>query len=200
MLKVDFWYEFASPYSYAAAMRIEALAVSRGVEVSWRPFLLGPLFAEQGWHDSPFNIYPTKGRYMWRDVERICARIGLPFERPEPFPQHSLLATRVALCLEPGLRAPFSRSVYLAEFGDGLSIAETETLAPLLTALGLAPNGILERAQDTANKDRLRNECARAAEIGLPGAPCLVTSDEEIFWGNDRLEEGLEWEVERNPR
>ena len=68
MPQIDFWYEFASTYSYPAAMRIEALAAARGVAVRWRPFLLGPLFVEQGWRDSPFNIYPVKGRYMWRDL------------------------------------------------------------------------------------------------------------------------------------
>ena len=89
-----------STYSYPAAMRIEAIAAARGVNVAWRPFLLGPIFAEAGWRDSPFNIYPIKGRYMWRDMERICARLNLPLVRPDPFPQNSLAAARVALSLE----------------------------------------------------------------------------------------------------
>ena len=75
-----FWFEFASTYSYPAAARIEARAAAAGIAVAWRPFLLGPIFASQGWDNSPFNIYPAKGRYMWRDLERICARdrAGLP--------------------------------------------------------------------------------------------------------------------------
>src|SRR5262249_60827422 len=92
MAPMEFWYEFASTYSYPAAMRIEAVAGARGLEVAWRPFLLGPLFAEQGWRDSPFNIYPVKGRYMWRDLERTCRRLDLPVTRPKPVPQPSLLA------------------------------------------------------------------------------------------------------------
>jgi 2-hydroxychromene-2-carboxylate isomerase len=195
MAQVDFWYEFASTYSYPAAMRIEALAHARGVELNWRPFLLGPLFAEQGWRDSPFNIYPAKGRYMWRDMARICERLGLALARPDPFPQNSLLAARVALVLEPSLRPLFSRAVYRAEFAEGRSIAETETLAPTLVGLGLDPFETFARAQTDANKQLLKDETERAREIGLPGAPCLVTSDGEVFWGNDRLEEGLEWEL-----
>jgi 2-hydroxychromene-2-carboxylate isomerase len=197
MAKADFWYEFASTYSYPAAMRVGALAAARRVELNWRPFLLGPLFAEQGWRDSPFNIYPVKGRYMWRDMERICGRFGFPLVRPNPFPQNSLLASRVALVLEPALRPSFSRGVFLAEFAEGLSIAETGTLAPIIRGLGLDPVETFESAQTEANKQRLKSETARAAEIGLPGAPCLVASDGEVFWGNDRLEEGLEWEVAR---
>jgi len=181
-------------------MRVEALAAACGVELDWRPFLLGPLFAAQGWRDSPFNICPAKGRYMWRDMQRVCDRLGLPLARPDPFPQNSLFAARVALMLEAPARAAFSRGVYRAEFGEGRPIAEPATLAPLIEALGLDANETLERAQSAANKERLKAECARAAEIGLPGAPCLVTSDGEVFWGNDRLEEGLEWEIVRASR
>jgi 2-hydroxychromene-2-carboxylate isomerase len=100
MAAAEFWYEFASTYSYPAAMRAAALAQTRGVTLIWRPFLLGPIFAAQGWRDSPFNIYPAKGRYMWRDLERICTAQGLPLRRPNPFPQNSLLAARVALALD----------------------------------------------------------------------------------------------------
>src|SRR5271165_1062671 len=94
MAAAEFWYEFASTYSYPAAMRAASLAKARAVELAWRPFLLGPIFAANGWRDSPFNIYPPKGRYMWRDMERICGALGLPLRRPEPFPQNSLLAAR----------------------------------------------------------------------------------------------------------
>ena len=95
-MNVDFWFEFGSTYSYPAAMRIEALAAEQGVRVTWRPFLLGPIFRAQGWDDSPFNIFPSKGRYMWRDLERICADYEIPFRRPSEFPRNGLLATRLA--------------------------------------------------------------------------------------------------------
>jgi len=62
---------------------------------------------------------------MWRDMRRICDRLGLPLTRPDPFPQHSLLAKRVAFILDESVRPAFSRSVYLAEFGEGRPIAET---------------------------------------------------------------------------
>src|SRR5437868_1651584 len=97
MPALDFFYEFASTYSYLAAMRIALLAQAPGVTVSWRPFLLGPIFKANGWDTSPFNLYPAKGRYMVRDCERQCAELGLEFRLPEPFPQNSLLTSRAAL-------------------------------------------------------------------------------------------------------
>ena len=59
---LEFWYEFASTYSYPAAEGVEAAAAAAGVRVDWRPFLLGPIFAAEGWRDSPFNLYAAKGR------------------------------------------------------------------------------------------------------------------------------------------
>jgi 2-hydroxychromene-2-carboxylate isomerase len=190
---VDFWYEFASTYSYPAAMRVEALAQARGIALNWRPFLLGPIFAARGMGDSPFNLHAAKGRYMWRDLRRVCARLGLPLRRPEPFPQNSLLAARIALALDESKRPEFSRAVYTAEFAEGRSIADRATVGEILQAMNLDAEEILARAASAPNKDKLRSETALAESLGIFGAPTLATADAEIFWGNDRLEEGLDW-------
>jgi 2-hydroxychromene-2-carboxylate isomerase len=195
MARAEFWYDFASSYSYPAAMRVGAMAIERGVALAWRPFLLGPLFAAQGWRDSPFNLYPVKGRYMWRDLERVCAALGLPLKRPQPFPQNSLLAARVALALDEAARPAFTRAVYRAEFGDGRAIDAHTTIGALIAELGVAREPLLALAVADANKAALKTQTARAMELGLPGAPCLTTADGEVFWGNDRLEQGLEWVV-----
>jgi 2-hydroxychromene-2-carboxylate isomerase len=192
MPQIDFWYEFASTYSYPAAMRIEAAAAARKVAVRWRPFLLGPIFFDQGWRNSPFNIYPAKGRYMWRDVERICEGLGLPFRRPEPFPQNSLLAARLALALDEAQRPAFTRAIYRAQFGEGRAIAEKETLANVLEPLALDTDALFERAASDELKTRLKQETDEAKRLGIFGAPAFVAG-EELFWGNDRLEMALDW-------
>ena len=107
-----------------------------------------------------------------------CAAMGVPLKRPEPFPQPSLLAARVALALEDDERSDFSRRVFVAEFGQGLTDRRSRRRsAPLLAACGVDPATAFERAESEANKARLRAECARAVEIGIVGAPCLVTAD-----------------------
>src|SRR4051812_40829970 len=126
---IEFWYEFASTYSYLSAMRIEELAAAAGVQILWRPFLLGPLFKAQGWDTSPFNIYPAKGRHMIRDMQRLAEDRRIPFRMPDPFPAHSLTAARVALLGEQeGWAAPFSKEVFLAEFARGENIGEAKIL------------------------------------------------------------------------
>jgi 2-hydroxychromene-2-carboxylate isomerase len=192
---LDFWFDFASTYSYPAAMRIRPLARRAGVEVRFRPFLLGPIFKAQGWTTSPFNLYPEKGRHMWRDLERLCAELGLPFRRPDPFPQNSLLAARVALAgLDHDWGEDFCRAVFRAQFGDGRRIDDARTIRDVLGGLKVDTGPVLAAAQSDEVKARLRSETEEAQRLGLFGAPSFVTTDGELFWGNDRLEQALRWQ------
>ena len=194
MPRIDFWYEFASTYSYPAAMRIAPLAAARGVSLRWRPFLLGPIFKAQGWDTSPFNLYPAKGRYMWRDLARLCAALSLQFVQPVEFPQQTLLASRVALvALSEDWGEDFCRAVYRAEFAEGRNIAEPFVIADILNRLGQSPEDVLEEARGDAIKNALRGQTEEAQRLGIFGAPSFITGDGELFWGNDRLEAALEW-------
>ena len=89
--------------------------------------------------------------------------------------------------------ADFCRAVYRAEFGDGRDIGEPAIIAGILNALGQKPDDVFARAQSDDNKARLRAQNEEAAARGLFGAPSFVTSDGELFWGNDRLEAALDW-------
>ena len=192
--RLDFWFDLASTYSYLTAMRMEPLALAANVEVRWRPFLLGPIFKAQGWDTSPFNLYPDKGRYMWRDMERLAEAQGLALVRPEPFPQHSLLAARAALTpVVAPCQAAFCRAVFQAEFAEGLSISEPATLARIAGGLDLDAEAMLDGAASGAVKERLKEETAEAQRLGIFGAPTFATADGELFWGNDRLEQALAW-------
>lgn len=191
---LDFWFEFASTYSYPAAMRISPLAEAAGVAVRWRPFMLGPIFKEQGWTTSPFNLFPAKGRNMWRDLERTCGTIGLPFVRPTTFPQNTLLAARVALVgLAEAWGEDYCRAIYRAEFAEGRTVEEIKTIAGVLTGLGLDAGAVLDRAQSNENRSQLRAHTEEAQRLGIFGSPSFVTADGELFWGNDRLEAALNW-------
>jgi 2-hydroxychromene-2-carboxylate isomerase len=191
---VDFWFDFGSTYSYPAAMRISALAEQANVRVRFRPFLLGPIFKAQGWSTSPFNLFPAKGRHMWRDLERLCAELALPFRRPDPFPQNGLLAARVALAgFDPGWGEDFCRAVFRAQFGEGRPIDDAGVIGDLLAGLQVDPQPVLAAAKSDAIKARLRAQTEEAQQLGLFGAPSFTTIDGELFWGNDRLEQALKW-------
>ena len=192
MPRLQFWYEYASTYSYLSAMRVEAMATAAGIQLEWRPFLLGPIFSAQGWLNSPFNIFPAKGRYMWRDLERICAARGLPFTHPPGFPQNSLQAARLALAVPEERLPDYTCALFLAEFGHGQVISDETLLAGVLRDLDL-PADLLEKTKSEPVRALLREETDTARRLGLFGAPTFVTQDGELFWGDDRLEQALEW-------
>jgi 2-hydroxychromene-2-carboxylate isomerase len=190
---LEFWFEFASTYSYPAAARIEAAARAAGVPLAWRPFLLGPVFRAQGWNDSPFNLYPTKGRYMWRDMERICNAMELPLKRPTTFPRNGLLAARVACRFadEPWCPA-FVRAVYRANFAEDRDIADPVVVSECIAGVGQPARDRMTEANTEASKQKLRAQTERALALGIFGAPTFVVGD-ELFWGNDRLEAAIAW-------
>ncbi|AKU99509.1 2-hydroxychromene-2-carboxylate isomerase [Labilithrix luteola] len=193
MLKLEFWFEFASPYSYLAAVRIGDLGRAAGVEVVWRPFILGPIFADRGWTTSPFNLYPDKGQYMWRDVEREAEHQGVPFERPSIFPVRSVLAARVALLgVEEGFVEGFAREAFRAHFVRDEDLGSEEVIDSTLAAIGLEGSTVRARACGPAMKDKLRESVDRARSLGIFGAPSFVVG-RELFWGNDRLERAIEF-------
>lgn len=196
--QIEFWYEFASTYSYPAAMRVEEVAKEHQVTVLWKPFLLGPIFKALGWDTSPFNLQPAKGAYMWRDLERICAKQGVHFRKPTIFPQNGLLAARIAISLrDQQLQGQFTRAVFQWNFSEAQNISDEQCLAEILTDLGCDATLVLEQAASPTNKAALKDQTDQARAHGIFGAPTWRTPDGELFWGNDRLEDALDWSETR---
>lgn len=196
---IEFWFELASSYSYPAAMRVDDAARLAGVSVRWRPFLLGPLFANQGHGTSPFVQFPLKGRYMWRDVERVCAAQGLAFRRPSAFPRTSVLGSRIACAFQDEDWAPdFVRRLYRANFAEDRDIGAAAVVEDCLRAAGQDAAARIAAVQAPPLKDRLRQQTEYAATLGLFGAPSFRVGD-ELFWGNDRLDDALAWARGEHP-
>ncbi|MEP3196416.1 MAG: 2-hydroxychromene-2-carboxylate isomerase [Lentilitoribacter sp.] len=193
--KLTFWFDFASTYSYLAAMRIQTLASRENVDIIWRPFLLGPIFKSQGLETSPFNVFEVKGRHVWRDLERQANYYGLPaFTKPEPFPQNGLIAARIAThkAAEPWA-VEFIKAIFAAQFTQSASITD-ELIIGILSDLEQDGEHLLNQAKtDQSIKDKLRQATEEAQTLGLFGAPSFITDDGELFWGNDRLEQALDW-------
>ena len=189
MQDIEFWFDFASNYSYLSMLRIRRLAAGAGLQVRLKPFLLGPIFKSLGWETSPFVLQAAKGSYVWRDMERQCAKYGLPWRRPSVFPRNGLLAARVALHGEgtPWVDA-FCEQVMLANFAEDRDIAAEAVIAAILDGLGEDSAVIIAAASGQSCKAALRARTAQAQERGIFGAPTFFVGS-EMYWGNDRLED-----------
>ncbi|XDD50549.1 2-hydroxychromene-2-carboxylate isomerase [Leptospira sp. WS92.C1] len=197
MQQIEFFFEFASTYSYLSVMRIESLLRDSKIQILWKPFLLGPIFKKQGWNDSPFNLFPAKGKYMWKDLQRRAKKYGIPFSIPSQFPRNGLLASRITIAnLEKSWISTFIRETFQANFAKDLDIANPEVLRSILIGIGLDADPILENSGKQEVKDLLRKQTEKAFELGIFGAPSFIIGN-ELFWGDDRLKDAI-LELKRN--
>lgn len=172
-------------------MRIEDAAARIGVEVEWRAFLLGPIFRQQAWTDSPFNPFPAKGRYTWQELQRQCRKHGLPLRMPSAFVRNGLLAARIACAHADGPWLPaFACAVYRANFVHDEDIASEAVIAVCLAHAGQDAESILPGARLPAVKQALIARPEHAIRHGLFGAPSFRVG-EELFRGDDRLADAL---------
>ena len=190
---IDFWFEFGSSYSYLSLMRIEALAGQAGVPLRWKPFLLGPIFRELGWQGSPFNEQKEKGEYAWRDLERRARKYGIPFTRPTVFPRTALLPMRVALIgADQRWMGEFCRRIMLMNWSQDTDIDHAGAVLAALEGLVPDPAAIVQAAGQDDNKSALRAQTSAARALGIFGAPTFIVNG-EMFWGDDRLDDALEF-------
>lgn len=188
---IEFWFDFASTYSYLSVMRIEDIASQARLSIRWRPFLLGPIFKSFGWSNSPFVLQKEKGEYMWKDMVRQCRKYGVPWTRPSTFPRLSVLPARVALYgAEQPWVGEFCRRVMLQNFAADRDIAAEENIAGALQELQLPAASIIAAALSDANKLKLRAQTDHAKTLGIFGAPTFFVNG-EMFWGNDRLDDAI---------
>ncbi len=190
-MKLEFWFDFASNYSYLSVMRIEAAAARYQLPIRWKPFLLGPIFRSFGWATSPFVLQEKKGDYVWKDMARECRKYGLPWQRPSAFPRAALLPLRVALVgAEQPWMGAYCRRVMSLNFAEDRDIDAHDVVAEVLGQLGLPAPQIISEALSDANKLKLRQQTEAAQALGIFGAPTFFVGG-EMFWGNDRLDDAL---------
>lgn len=194
---IEYWFDYGSNYSYISTMRIEQAAGRLGAKVLWRPILLGPIFRSFGWESSPFVIQKEKGAYMWRDMVRECAKAGIAWRKPSRFPRSAVLPSRVAVFgAEEHWIGEFSRRIASLNFAEDQEIDSHETVVRVLTDLGLPAESIVAAALSDDNKLKLRQQTETAAKRGIFGAPTFFVG-EEMYWGNDRLDDALALLVSR---
>ena len=197
MQPVDFWIEYGSTYTYLSVARMGRLAEASGVEVRWQPFFVMPIMAELGMTQGPFLPFPSKTAYMWRDIERRSSRHGIPYARPSTYPVNSLLTARIAcIASAEGWCQAFTEEVFRLHWSENILIGSDENLHRALVGLAKDPRMLVEKAQTAETKEALKKQTERAKSLGIFGAPSF-TVGEELFWGDDRLDEALEWAKSR---
>ena len=188
---LDFFYFFGSGYAYPSVMRIGRLAEEAGVDVHWRPFSVRALMQENG---ARLREQPRKMAYIWRDIERRSALHGIPFRAPPPWPTDpQQLANHVAIVAAmQGWLADYTQASFRDWYLEGRELGDDANLRRILASLGRDPDSVIAAAKSPATLARYDEETDAARRLGIFGSPSFV-AEGEVFWGDDRLEEALDW-------
>jgi 2-hydroxychromene-2-carboxylate isomerase len=176
---IEFFFDIASPYTYLASLQIDAIGERTGLEVQWRPFLLGGVFKATG-NAMPVQV-PARGAYLLQDLQRWAKQLDIPFVFPDFFPCNSLVPMRALTWLPKEERREAAQRIFHAHWIEGRNPQDLEILAELL---GRQP---VEGAGDPETKLALRSTTDEAVARGAFGAPSIFVG-EELFFGNDRLQ------------
>lgn len=192
--RVQFWFDFASPHAFIAVKRVQAGAQPTAVQFDWQPFLVGvALQAKTQGISSTQLVTEAEARYRKHDVHRTCEQLGLKLRWPSSYPRGSMLAARVAYwARNEAWQVPFIDAVFTANFIQDQDISSTECIATILETMGVEAQGALAAATTDAQKQAFRTHVEDALASGIFGVPTFAVG-EELFWGNDRLEQALEW-------
>jgi 2-hydroxychromene-2-carboxylate isomerase len=189
--RVIFYYDLGSPYAYLSAERISGLFTEAGLEQpEWQPVLLGGLFK----HFDRGSWARTEARAEGiAEVERRAASYGLPpLVWPEGWPGEMLTAMRVAtFAKQTGRTVSFSLAAFRQQFAAGKDLTDPENVMIAAAACELHPRALEKAIQTKGVKDGLREATDAAAAAGIFGVP-TVRVGEQLFWGDDRLEEAVE--------
>lgn len=188
--RVAFFYDLGSPYAWLAAERIDRLFEEAGLEPpEWNPVLLGGLFKRFGRGSWALTGSRDDGI---AEIERRVSERGLPALRlPDPWPTSYVYAARAATWAKrEGHGVTFALTAFRRAFTEGLDLADPANVRKAAADEGLDPEALDTAVASPEIKDELKRATAEAGDIGVTGIPSVVVG-EQVFWGDDRLEDAL---------
>ncbi len=183
MTAIDFEFDYISPYAYLGWCAIHALAERNGASVRPVPVLFAAFLNTHG-HKGPAEI-PPKRTYIFKDVLRTAALLGVPLQPPPSHPFNPLLALRISsLDMPEATRRSLIDRFYAETWGGGQGVTDARRLDAIAAEVGV-PDAV-QRANEPQAKDRLKQQTAAAIERGSFGVPSMWAGG-ELFWGYDSL-------------
>jgi 2-hydroxychromene-2-carboxylate isomerase len=190
--ELQFFFYIGSTYTYLSVNRVEPIAERANIALRWRPFNARSIMIEQ--NNRPFVGKPVKLQYMWRDLERRAHRYGIPFNGIPDYPvDPEGLANRVAVIASgEGWVAQYVKETYRMWFLENKAPGEPGHVRAVLSRLGKDPDSTIERADSPNIRSQFDAETQWAKERGIFGSPTFLY-ESEVFWGDDRFEDAIEW-------
>tara|TARA_B100001989_G_scaffold131778_1_gene93167 strand:- start:329 stop:919 length:591 start_codon:yes stop_codon:yes gene_type:complete len=190
---IDFFFSIGSTYTYLSVTRILEVEKKNQVKFTWKPFSVRAIMKEM--NNIPFpKDKLNKVNYMWRDIERRAEGYGFFAKTPVPYPLSEFdLANQIAILgLEKGWGIDYVRLTYKKWFQEGKEPAIDPSITEVCRELNIDKDEIISQAnsKEIINNYNLNTNSARDNKIF--GSPSFVVKN-EIFWGDDRMEDAVNW-------
>ena len=185
--KVDFWFDFHSPWCYFASHRIGDIARELKLSINWKPVHLANLSLAV---DGRRPLEANKNFVSWYQKDQIhtAQQIGLPFKQHNQYPLRPSRALRAAIYAnEQGLAEPFVQQVMRGYWSEQKDISDIEWLREVALNCTLDDKTMASAVIAEEYKNKLNENLNQAINQKLFGLPSTVV-DGEIYWGNDRLD------------
>ncbi len=192
-----FYFDVGSPYAYLAAERVERVLPQ---PVRWQPVLLGGLFKLTGRSSWALGDYRRREVGM-AEIERRARGYGLPpIMWPDPWPTDYLAAMRVVTwAFAGGHGHEVAGRLFRDAFQRGRDLSIVAHVLAGVSEVGLDRREAQAAIGDPHLKRALREATESAHELGVFGVPTLAIG-EELFWGDDRLEDAAAHGPSGGPR
>ena len=186
------WLSIGSTYSYLTALRINAIQRDMGLNLSVKPISIRAIMKSMD--NIPFPpSKKTKVDYMWRDIERRADWSGLPKPKlPAPYPLQAFdQVNKVGIVLnQQGRYLEYFEETYRLWFVSGIEAGSEKNLRLAFNTMQLDYDDIMHQAEDEAIQQMYEANTEEAKQLGVFGAPSFSIGN-EIFWGDDRLEDAI---------
>ena len=185
----EFYFDFASPYTFIAHKEIRKIEKENSVKIKYMPMLLGGLLKLSGIKANA--DIPIKARYMIKDCKLWAEKYKIAFKFNNYFPINTLDLMRCVIVAEKkNFAQNFINKVFDAIWKDGINLNDDIIVEKLLKNLDINPKTFLMEAIDHKIKDELKKRTDDAYNKGIFGTPSFIVNN-KIFWGQDRLEFAL---------
>ncbi|MBR1125599.1 2-hydroxychromene-2-carboxylate isomerase [Bradyrhizobium lablabi] len=187
---IEFFFDCSSPWTYLAFHNIQPLAKELGVEIAWRPILVGGIFntVNPSVYASRETPVPLKARYMKKDLEDWARSAGLAIKMPPTvFPVNSVKAMRGCIWLGNKDMVPFARAVFEAYWGEDKDISKDSVLGELCQRVGVNTDKFFAGIGEQAIKDQLKANTDEVIARGGFGSPTIFVNKTDMYFGNDRM-------------
>jgi len=183
---IRFYFDVGSPYAYLTAERLETVITE---PVQWVPVLLGGLFKLTGRSSWALGDYRRRQIGM-AEIERRALSYGLPPMRwPDPWPSDYLTAMRaITYAFASGRGRAFVQRAYRNAFQRGVDLSIAARVFEAGREVDIPTAELRDALSDPDIKSALRERTDTAFELGVIGVPTIAI-DDELFWGDDRLED-----------